>query len=84
MKFSKYPSLELACDWYVFRISFAVIQLRKSNTCPFYAGMELDQAVVRSSFEPHFDDEKVQWWFGDPSKSLGMLPPEEYTLSRCD
>ena len=45
--------------------------------------MELDQAVVRSSFrhygvQPHFDDEKVQWWFGDASKSLSMLPPEEY------
>jgi len=45
-------------------------------------GMELDQEVVRSSHkhlktQPHFNNEKVQWWFGDAAKSLRMLP-EEY------
>ena len=27
--------------------------------------------------QPHFDDPRVEWWFGDASKSLLMLP-EEY------
>ena len=45
--------------------------------------MDLDQAVVRSSFrhygvQPQFDNEKVQWWFGDASKSLTLLSPEQY------
>ena len=40
--------------------------------------MELDQDVVRSSFlhygvQPHFDNSKVQWWFGDAMKSLALL-----------
>jgi hypothetical protein len=45
-------------------------------------GLELDQKVTRGAFQyfgvqPHFDNEKVQWWFGDASKSLLMLP-EDY------
>mmetsp|Transcript_7834 Transcript_7834/g.19536 ORF Transcript_7834/g.19536 Transcript_7834/m.19536 type:complete len:1438 (-) Transcript_7834:738-5051(-) len=45
-------------------------------------GMELDQQVIRSSFQhlgtlPYFDDDRVQWWFGDATKSLFALP-EEY------
>jgi hypothetical protein len=45
-------------------------------------GLELDQKVTRGAFkyfgvQPHFDNEKVQWWFGDASKSLFMLP-EDY------
>ena len=45
-------------------------------------GLELDQKVSRGAFKhfgtsPHFDNEKVQWWFGDASKSILMLP-EEY------
>lgn len=37
--------------------------------------------VVRGSFkhfktEPHFDDDRVEWWFGDAAKSLKMLPNE--------
>ena len=44
-------------------------------------GIELDQQVVRSSFknfgaQPHFDRDVVQWWFGDASKTLRMLPQE--------
>ena len=44
-------------------------------------GMELDQMVVRGSFkhfktEPHYDDGRVQWWFGDAAMSLRMLPDE--------
>ncbi len=46
-------------------------------------GLELDQQVVRTSFkhfntQPHFDDERVMWWFGDAVKSLQMLPAEYY------
>lgn len=45
-------------------------------------GMELDQQVIRSSFQhlgtlSYFDDDRVQWWFGDATKSLFALP-EEY------
>ena len=48
-------------------------------------GLELDQWqwVVRKSFEyfhtqpqPHFDDPRVEWWFGDATKSLLLLPKE--------
>jgi spermidine synthase len=45
-------------------------------------GLELDQTVTRKCFKhfktsPHFDDERVEWWFGDATKSL-LLLPEEY------
>ena len=45
-------------------------------------GMELDQFVVRYAYMnfgtlPYFDDPRVQWWFGDATKSLLMLP-EDY------
>jgi len=45
-------------------------------------GLELDQQVTRSAFKhfasrPHYDNPKVQWWYGDASKSLLMLP-EDY------
>ena len=46
-------------------------------------GLELDQMVVRNSFrilytQPHFDDERVEWWFGDATKSLNVLPKEYF------
>jgi len=46
-------------------------------------GLELDQYVVRNSFryfntQPHFDDRRVEWWFGDGAKSLLMLPKEYF------
>jgi Spermine/spermidine synthase domain len=46
-------------------------------------GLELDQVVPRNSFryfgtQPHFDDPRVQWWFGDATKSLMMLPSEYF------
>ncbi|KAG7368315.1 spermidine synthase [Nitzschia inconspicua] len=45
-------------------------------------GLELDQTVVRKCFKhfktsPHFDDPRVEWWFGDATKSL-LLLPEDY------
>ena len=44
-------------------------------------GLELDQKVVRESLkhfrtQPHFEDPRVQWWFGDAAKSLALLPRE--------
>ena len=41
-------------------------------------GLELDQVVTRKSFkyfqtQPHFDDDRVEWWFGDATKSLLLL-----------
>lgn len=46
-------------------------------------GLELDQKVVRNSFrhlgtQPHWDNEKVEWWYGDAVKSLAILPEEYY------
>ena len=48
-------------------------------------GLELDQIVTRKCFKhfrssPHFDDPRVEWWFGDATKSL-LLLPEEYWQS---
>lgn len=48
-------------------------------------GLELDQVVTRKCFKyfrssPHFDDPRVEWWFGDATKSL-LLLPEEYWQS---
>ena len=46
-------------------------------------GLEIDQKVTRKAFkhfgtQPHWDNEKVQWWYGDASKSLLMLPKEYF------
>jgi spermidine synthase len=46
-------------------------------------GLEIDQEVTRGSFKhfgtsPHFDNEKVHWWFGDAAKSMLMLPKEYF------
>lgn len=42
-------------------------------------GLELDQQVTRKSFQffktqPHYDDERVEWWYGDATKTLPLLP----------
>jgi spermidine synthase len=42
-------------------------------------GLELDQQVTRKSFQhfksqPHWDNDKVEWWYGDATKSLPLLP----------
>ena len=46
-------------------------------------GLELDQQVVRSTFakigtQPHFDNDKVEWWFGDAAEALNILPTDYY------
>jgi spermidine synthase len=42
-------------------------------------GLELDQSVTRKSFkhfktQPHYDDPRVEWWYGDATKTLPLLP----------
>eukprot|EP00957_Ditylum_brightwellii_P159037 12104279-Ditylum_brightwellii.AAC.1 len=46
-------------------------------------GLELDQQVTRLAFKhfasrPHYDDPWVQWWYGDASKLLLMLPKDYF------
>jgi len=46
-------------------------------------GLELDQDVTRNAFkhfgtQPHWDNPKVEWWYGDASKSLLMLPKDYF------
>jgi spermidine synthase len=58
-------------------------ELLKYPNIELIVGLELDQQVVRSCFKnygtrPDFDNEKIQWWFGDGAKSLFMLPKEYY------
>lgn len=60
-----------------------VHEILKYPSLELAVGLELDQTVVRSSFknfgtQPHFDDERLQWWFGDGSKTILMLPEEYY------
>ncbi|KAL7575289.1 hypothetical protein ACA910_001814 [Epithemia clementina (nom. ined.)] len=53
-------------------------EILKYPSLELVIGMELDQTVVRSAFRhygvpPHLDDDRVEWWFGDASKSLASL-----------
>eukprot|EP00588_Corethron_pennatum_P030826 CAMPEP_0194327108 /NCGR_PEP_ID=MMETSP0171-20130528/39668_1 /TAXON_ID=218684 /ORGANISM="Corethron pennatum, Strain L29A3" /LENGTH=542 /DNA_ID=CAMNT_0039086945 /DNA_START=32 /DNA_END=1657 /DNA_ORIENTATION=+ len=46
-------------------------------------GLELDQDVTRNAFkhfgvQPHWDDPRVEWWYGDAAKSLLMLPQDYF------
>jgi spermidine synthase len=46
-------------------------------------GLELDQQVVRTVFhrfgtQPHFDNDKVEWYIGDAAAALRALPREYY------
>eukprot|EP00984_Skeletonema_dohrnii_P037283 scaffold39190_cov155-Skeletonema_dohrnii-CCMP3373.AAC.2 len=59
--------------------SMLLHEVLKYPSLEMVLGLELDQVVTRNSFEhfktqPHFDDERVQWWFGDGAKSLTLLP----------
>ena len=54
-------------------------EILKYPNLELVVGMELDQQTVRSSFKnlgtlPYFDDHRVNWWFGDATKSLFALP----------
>ena len=63
--------------------SMVLHEMLKYPNIELIVGLELDQAVVRESMkqfrtQPHFDDERVQWWFGDATKSLLMLPKDYF------
>jgi spermidine synthase/S-adenosylmethionine/arginine decarboxylase-like enzyme len=58
-------------------------EMLKYPNIELIVGLELDQTVVRESMKqfrtsPHFEDERVQWWFGDATVSLLMLPKEYF------
>ncbi len=57
--------------------------LKYDDELELVVGLELDQHVVRSTFshigtQPHFDNDKVEWWFGDAAEALNVLPTEYY------
>jgi len=63
--------------------SMLLHEILKYPTLELVVGLELDQRVTRGAFkhfgtQPHFDNEKVQWWYGDASKSLLMLPKDYF------
>ena len=63
--------------------SMVLHEILKYSSVEFVLGIELDQEVTRKSFEhfhtqPHFDDQRVHWIFGDATKTLKVLPKEYY------
>jgi len=63
--------------------SMLLHEILKYPNLELVVGLEIDQKVTRASFkyfgtQPHWDDPRVQWWYGDASKSLLMLPKEYY------
>jgi len=62
--------------------SMILYEALKYPSLELVVGLELDKGVCDRSFknfetQPHFDNDMVEWWFGDASKSLRLLP-EEY------
>mmetsp|Transcript_11670 Transcript_11670/g.24673 ORF Transcript_11670/g.24673 Transcript_11670/m.24673 type:complete len:1268 (-) Transcript_11670:237-4040(-) len=62
--------------------SMLLFEALKYPDLELVVGLEIDQTVVRKSFKyfhtsPYFEDERVEWWFGDATKSL-LLLPEDY------
>ncbi|KAL7547230.1 hypothetical protein ACHAWF_010555 [Thalassiosira exigua] len=58
-------------------------EVMKYPSLELVVGLELDHEVPRSSFyffgtQPHFDNDKVEWYFGDAAKSLSVLPRDYY------
>jgi spermidine synthase len=63
--------------------SMLLHEILKYPSLELVVGLELDQKVTRGCFkhfgtQPHFHDSRVEWWFGDASKSLLMLPKEYF------
>ncbi|GFH51187.1 hypothetical protein CTEN210_07663 [Chaetoceros tenuissimus] len=63
--------------------SMLLHELLKYESIELIVGLELDQKVTRGSYkhfgtQPHFDDDRVEWWFGDATKSLMMIPKEYF------
>ncbi|KAG7349140.1 spermidine synthase [Nitzschia inconspicua] len=58
-------------------------EIMKYKNLELVVGIELDQTVSRSSFKhfgnsPYFDDPRMQWWFGDASKAINVLPDDYF------
>jgi spermidine synthase len=58
-------------------------EVLKYPTLELVVGLELDQIVSRTAFknfgtQPHWDNEKVEWWYGNAAESLLLLPNEYY------
>jgi len=81
-----YPEIELIVGleldqvYSIWIVLILIYFLNHSSTNNF---LPLSQVVVRDSFrhfftQPHFDNPKVQWWFGDAAKSLRMIPSTWY------
>jgi len=63
--------------------SMLLHEIMKYPSLELVVGLEIDQKVTRYAFkhfgtQPHWDNTKVQWWYGDAAKSLQMLPKEYY------
>mmetsp|Transcript_31004 Transcript_31004/g.70937 ORF Transcript_31004/g.70937 Transcript_31004/m.70937 type:complete len:1235 (-) Transcript_31004:66-3770(-) len=63
--------------------SMLLHEILKYPSLELVVGLELDQSVTRTAFkyfgsQPHWDNEKVEWWYGDACKSLLMLPKEYF------
>eukprot|EP00522_Entomoneis_paludosa_P009895 CAMPEP_0172455196 /NCGR_PEP_ID=MMETSP1065-20121228/11940_1 /TAXON_ID=265537 /ORGANISM="Amphiprora paludosa, Strain CCMP125" /LENGTH=1595 /DNA_ID=CAMNT_0013207655 /DNA_START=24 /DNA_END=4811 /DNA_ORIENTATION=+ len=63
--------------------SMLLHEIIKFDSLELAIGLELDQKVTRNAFkyfgsQPHWDNDKVQWWYGDAAKSLLMLPKEYF------
>ena len=61
--------------------SMLLHEVLKYPTLEKVVGLELDQQVTRKSFkyfksQPHFDKDNVEWWYGDATKSLPLLPQD--------
>jgi spermidine synthase/S-adenosylmethionine/arginine decarboxylase-like enzyme len=57
--------------------------LQYNETLEKVIHLELDQKGTRQCFkyfatEPHFDDDRIEWYFGDAAKSLLMIPSEYF------
>lgn len=57
--------------------------LQYNKTLEKVIHLELDQKGTRKCFkyfasEPHFDDDRIEWYFGDAAKSLLMIPSEYF------
>mmetsp|Transcript_31660 Transcript_31660/g.76636 ORF Transcript_31660/g.76636 Transcript_31660/m.76636 type:complete len:1136 (+) Transcript_31660:547-3954(+) len=58
-------------------------EIVKYPSLELVVGLELDQHVARLAFkhfgaQTHYHNEKVQWWYGDASKTLYMLPRDYF------
>jgi predicted membrane-bound spermidine synthase len=65
--------------------SMALHEVLKSDDLELVAVLGRDPQTPHKSFldfetQPHFDDDRLEWWFGDFAQTLSVLP-EEYLSS---